>query len=223
MWVVDMLLKLNGPFSDQLIHLWDTTISYCLSVMHMSLWLCVFVIIRRDHRVKISQKSLPFSLVLAFVFHPHQTIAHCLHFVSMAWTSRLLGSFKILQKHRYILLLLLLLFVAMIMNNSFKFGFDIHYWSISYCGCYRIILIQFLTFSLGTLTWSTQLTKSITVPKAVTKKKNMIYICSKHAQDQYYGFSFENLAPILLISDYYHLIIGQMIKFYFRWQYDLFS
>ena len=94
------MLKLNGPFSDQLIHVWDTTIPYCLSVMHMSLWLCVFVIIRRDHRVKIGQKSLPFAL--DFVFHPHPAIAHCLRFVSMAWTSRLLGSFKILQKHRYI-------------------------------------------------------------------------------------------------------------------------
>ena len=88
---------------------------------------------------------------------------------------------------------------------------------------YKIILIQYLTLILGTLTWSTQLTKSITVPKAVTQKSNMIYICSRHAQDQYYGFNFENLAPVLLISDYYHLIIGQMIKFYFGWQYDWFS
>ena len=38
----------------------------------------------------------------------------------------------------------------------------------------------------------------------------------RHAQDQYYSFSFESFAPILQISDYYHLIIGQMIKFYSR-------
>ena len=52
----------------------------------------------------------------------------------MAWTSILPESSKILQKHRYILLLLLLLFVTMIMNNWFKFAFDIHHWSISYLG-----------------------------------------------------------------------------------------
>ena len=54
-------------------------------------------------------------------------------------------------------------------------------------------------------------------------KYNMVYICSKHAQDQYRGFSFESMASVLLISDYYHLIIGQMIKFYYRWQYVGFS
>ena len=54
-------------------------------------------------------------------------------------------------------------------------------------------------------------------------ENNMVYICFRHAQDQYYGFSFESLALVLLISDYYHLIIGQMIKFYSRWQYVWFS
>ena len=48
-------------------------------------------------------------------------------------------------------------------------------------------------------------------------KNNIAYICSRHAQNQYYGFSFESLAPNLMISDYYHFIIGQMIKFYYRW------
>ena len=84
---------------------------------------------------------------------------------------------------------------------------------------YKIILMQYLTFNLGTLTWSTQLTKSSTVPKAVTQKNNMVYICSRTAQDQYCGFSFESLAPVLLKSDYYLFIIGQMIKLYYRWQY----
>ena len=100
MWVVDMLLKLNGPFSDQLMHLWDTTIPYCLSFMHMSLWLCVLAIIRRYHKVKVSLKSLPFAS--SFVVHTHPAIEHCLHFVSMTWTSRLLESSKIFQKHMYI-------------------------------------------------------------------------------------------------------------------------
>ena len=77
----------------------------------------------------------------------------------------------------------------------------------------RIILIGYLTLILGTFTWSTQLTKSITVPKVVTKKYNMAYICSKHAQDQYCILSFESLAPVLQKSDYYHLIIGQMTYF----------
>ena len=54
-------------------------------------------------------------------------------------------------------------------------------------------------------------------------KYNMIYICSRHAHDQYCGFSFESLAPVVLKSDYYHFIIDQMIKFYYRWQYDEFS
>ena len=38
---------------------------------------------------------------------------------------------------------------------------------------YKIIWIRFLTFNLGTLIWSTQLTKSNTVPKAVTQKTTM--------------------------------------------------
>ena len=49
----------------------------------------------------------------------------------------------------------------------------------------------------------------------MTQKYNMVYICSRHAQDQYCGFSFESLAPILQKNDYYLLIIGQMIKFYY--------
>ena len=65
-------------------------------------------------------------------FHPNPSVAHSLPFVSMEWTSKLPESSKILQKHRYISLLLL--FVTMIMNNWFKFGFDIHHWSISYLG-----------------------------------------------------------------------------------------
>ena len=47
---------------------------------------------------------------------------------------------------------------------------------------------------------------------------NMVYICSRHAKHQYYGLGFEILAPYLQISDYYHFIIGQMIKFYYREQ-----
>ena len=47
-------------------------------------------------------------------------------------------------------------------------------------------------------------------------KNNMVYICSRHTQDQYYGFSFDISALYLVISDYYHFIIGQMIKFYYK-------
>ena len=83
---------------------------------------------------------------------------------------------------------------------------------------YTIILVQDLTSSLDTVTWSTQLTKSNMVPKEVTQKIDIAYIYYRHAQDQYRSFSFQNLAPDLLINDYYHFITGQMIKFYYRWQ-----
>ena len=54
----------------------------------------------------------------------------------------------------------------------------------------------------------------------MTQKYNMVYICSKHAQDQYCILSFKSLASVLYKSDYYLLIIGQMIIFYSKWQYD---
>ena len=54
-------------------------------------------------------------------------------------------------------------------------------------------------------------------------ENNMVYICSKHAQDQYCGFSFESLALDLMISDYYHFNIGQMINFNYRLQTFWFS
>ena len=59
--------------------------------------------------------------------------------------------------------------------------------------------------------------------QGIDSKKNIAYICSRHAKDQYFGFNFESLEPVLLISDYYHLIIGQLIKFYYKWQYVEFS
>ena len=115
MWVIYMLLNLNGPFSDQLIHLWDTTIPYCLSNLHISLWLCVFAIIQRDHMVKINYKSFPFYLSL--VFHLHPALANCLNFVSMAWhiqeTSRGFNDYPKTQVY----LIVLLFIVTMIMNN----------------------------------------------------------------------------------------------------------
>ena len=45
-------------------------------------------------------------------------------------------------------------------------------------------------------------------------ENNIVCICSRHAQYQYSSFRFESLALDLLINDYYHFIIGQMIKFY---------
>ena len=158
-----------------------TTIPYCLSVMHMSLWLCVFVIIRRDQRVKIGQKSLPFAL--AFVFYPHPTIAHCLHFVSMAWKSRFLEVSKIVQKHRYIFLTIIIIIVTMIMNNI-----DLSLVLIYTIGAFltldasRIIWIQFFTFSLGNLTWSTQFYQVKHDSQGGDSKHNMVYICSRHAK-----------------------------------------
>ena len=137
----------------------------------------------------------------------------------MARTIKFPESSKISQKHRYILLLLLLLLlsVTMIMNNCFKLGFDIHYLSISYPRCLQdhIDIVSHLDFRYFDLVKHGS--------QGHDSKNNMIYICSRHAQNRYYGFSFESLAPILLLSDYYHLIIGQMIKFYSRWQYDWFS
>ena len=85
----------------------------------------------------------------------------------------------------------------MIMNNWFEFGFHIHYWSSSYLGWLQDHIGMLSHLDFGYFAWSTQLTKSITFPKAVTQKYNMVYICSKHAQDQYCGFSFESLAPVL--------------------------
>ena len=81
---------------------------------------------------------------------------------------------------------------------------------------YRIIWIQYLTFSLGSLTWSTQFDQVKHSSQGSDSKNNMAYICSRDAQDQFHGFSFESLAPDLLINDYYHFIIGQMIKIYYK-------
>ena len=44
-------------------------------------------------------------------------------------------------------------------------------------------------------------------------KNNIAYICPKHAQDQYCGFSFQSLALDLMISDYYHFIIAKWSNF----------
>ena len=82
---------------------------------------------------------------------------------------------------------------------------------------YKIILMQYLTFSLRTFDLVNPFDQFKHGSQGSDSKNNMVYICSRHAQDQYYGFSFESLAPDLLISDYYHSIIGQIIKFYYRW------
>ena len=142
-----------------------------LSVMYMSLWLSVLVVIQRDHKVKVSLKSLPFAS--AFLVHPHRARAYCLPFVSMAWTSRLPESSKILQNHRYILLLLLLLFVNMIMNNWFKLGFDIHHWSISYPGSYWCSISPwFLVLWPSQPSWPSQ----SWFPRKWLKKKHDLYL-----------------------------------------------
>ena len=48
-------------------------------------------------------------------------------------------------------------------------------------------------------------------------KNNSAYSYSIHAQDQYCGFNFGSLTTNFMISDYYHFIIGQMIKFDYIW------
>ena len=59
----------------------------------------------------------------------------------------------------------IIIIVTMIMNNidlSLVFIYTIG--AFITLDAYRIILMQYLTFSLGTLTWSTQLTMTSTVP-----------------------------------------------------------
>ena len=45
------------------------------------------------------------------------------------------------------------------------------------------------------------------VPKEVATKINSAYISSRHAQDQYCSFSFQSLALVFMINDYYHFIM----------------
>ena len=56
------------------------------------------------------------SLCLSFLFYPHPALTHCLNFVIMACTNRLLEGSKIFQRHRFILLTIIIV-VTMIMNN----------------------------------------------------------------------------------------------------------
>ena len=114
-------------FLDQLIHLWNTTIPYFLSVILMSMWLCVLVIIRKDHMVKINYKS--FIFYLSLVFHLHPALADCVNFVSMACTrdfQKVQRSFK----GTCISYLLLLLLSPWFWITWLKLGFDIHHWII---------------------------------------------------------------------------------------------
>ena len=92
MWVVDMLLRLNGHFSDQLIHLWDTTIPYC-SIYHAYVTFIVCTCHYSD-KSKSQSQSKAITLCLSLIVHPHPAVAHCLPFVSMAWTSRLPEKFQ---------------------------------------------------------------------------------------------------------------------------------
>ena len=124
----------------------------------MSLWLSILIVIQRDDKVKVSQKPLPFDL--AFVSHPHPTLAHCLPFVSMAWTCIVPKGSKIFQKYRYILLLLLLS-SPWLSITWLKLRFDIHHWSISYPWCLQdhmdtVSHFQFGYFDLVNLVWPSQ-------------------------------------------------------------------
>ena len=105
----------------------------------------------------------------------------------------------------------------MIMNNWFKLGFDVHHWSISYPRCLQDHIDAASHLDFGYFDLVNPIDQVNHSSQGSDSKNNMIYICFRHAKNQYYGFSFESLAPVLLISGYYHLIIGQMIKFYSRW------
>ena len=87
---VDMLLRLNGHFSDQLIHSRDTTIPYC-SIYHAYVTLVVCTCHYSDKSQSQSQSK---DLCLGLVVHPHPKVAHCLLFVNMAWTSKLSEKFQ---------------------------------------------------------------------------------------------------------------------------------
>ena len=105
----------------------------------------------------------------------------------------------------------------MFLNSMIEVGFYYTPWSSSYLGCMQdhIGTISHLQFGYFDLV---NLVDQVKHGSQGSDSKNMAYICSRLAQDQYCGSSFESLAPDLMISDYYHFIIGQLIKFYYRWQ-----
>ena len=73
----------------------------------------------------------------------------------------------------------------MIMNNWFKLSFDIHHWSISYPWCLQdhIDVVSHLDFGYVDLVNLVDQVKHSS--QGNDSKNNMIYICSRHAQDQY--------------------------------------
>ena len=170
----------------------------------MSFWLSVLVVIQRDHKVKVSQKSSPFAL--AFVSHPHPVIAHCLPFVSMAWTSIFPKGSKIFQKHMYILLLLLLLSLWLWIT-WINLGFDIHHWSISYPWYLHNHMDTVSHFQFGYFDLVNPVDHvNHNSQGSDSKIQHGLYLFQ--TCDQYCDFSFESFALVPLISDYYHLIIG---------------
>ena len=125
----------------------------------------------------------------------------------------LLEDSKIVQRHRYILLIIIIWLSTWFSLVWFKLDFNIHFGAVLTLDACMFSSVQYLSFSLGILTWLTQLIKSNMFPNAVTTKVKNDYIFSKHAQDQYSSFSFEILAPYFMINDYYYFIIGQIIFF----------
>ena len=72
---------------------------------------------------------------------------------------------------------------------------------------YKIIWIQYLTFNFDTLTWSTQLTKSSMVPKAVTQKTTWSIVVPNMPKTNT-AVSVLTVTPILLKSYYYRSDFG---------------
>ena len=95
----------------------------------------------------------------------------------------------------------------------FKLGFDIHHRSISYPGCLQDHSDAVSHLQLGYFDLVNSVDQVKHGSQGNDSKNNMVYICSKHAQNQYCSFSFESLAPDPLISDYYHFILAKWSNF----------
>ena len=96
-------------------------------------------------------------------------------------------------------------------------GFNIYLGAFLTLDACRFNSVQYFTFSLGILTWSTQLTKSNTIPKVVTTKIDSGYICSRHAQDQYCSLSFHQMVTIIDFQVFFLLTL--VIIYIMRWWY----
>ena len=148
------MLESEGNKPKYFIHLWDTNIPYCyLSCICHFGW----VYLSSFGEIPWLEPTRGHHHLLSLVFHPHPAIANGLSFVSMAYTR----DFQKVQWFfkgtgiSYLLLLLLLLLSSWFWIAWLNMGFNIHLGAVLTLDACRIILVQHLTYSLGTLTWST--------------------------------------------------------------------